>query len=239
MRTLSTKFVAVAGSLLVGTGFFGSSAASTVDTDAQLGTIPAAGAPSFVFDASGQNYSNTIQSWFSNILYVQSLGAGNGYSLFASQEGNFTYQENSTTSYQGTNGVFNMYAEFNDDGTMKAGTGMVAIAGKIPGIVDNPSTILMRATLTTDYAVSGNQAGFAMMVTECAVGITNCQMATPESVYLFTVGNFPDIAGLNGQNYQTTLASISTVPIPAGVWLMISALALLGHLANRKHAATA
>ena len=237
MRLINAQLISVTASLLLGLSFVGNASAVPVSTDlADLDGIAPAGNPNFTFDAINDNdYSNTIQSWFSNILYIQSLGSGNGYSLFASQEGDFTYWASPNQSHQGTNGIFNLYAEFDAAGNLIFGE--MAIAGRVAGVgINDPDTILMRANLEPGmFKSEGNLMGFGMTVTLCAAQIASeCQMVTPESVYFFTEGNLPDIPSLGNNDYQTTLATITTVPVPASIWLMLSALSLAGVMARRK-----
>jgi hypothetical protein len=240
MRLINAKLISVTASLLLGLSFVGNASAVPVSTDlADLDGIAPSGNPNFTFDAiNDSDYSNTIQSWFSNILYIQSLGNGLGYSLFASQEGDFTYWASPNQSHQGTNGVFNLYAEFDAAGNLEFGE--MAIAGRVSGVgINDPDTILMRATLVKDmFKSEGNLMGFGISVTDCAVQIeSECQigpLATEESVYFFTEGNLPNISSLGNNDYQTTLATITTVPIPASIWLMLSALSLASVMARHK-----
>jgi hypothetical protein len=238
MRFFNTKFVSLTASLLVGLGCIGNASAVPVNTDlGDLSGVAPAGNPNFTFDAiNDSDYSNTIQNWFTNVLYIESQSDGS-YKLYVSQEGDFTYWEDPNTSYAGTDGMFNLYAEFDSAGVLDFG--LVAITGRVPGVgINNSSTTLMTADLATGagaYTISDNLMGFNMSMTSCAVGIT-CS-ATPESVYFFTEGNLPDIPSLGNKNYQTTLATITTVPVPASIWLMISALSLTGALARRRQKA--
>jgi hypothetical protein len=245
MRFFNTKFVSLTASLLVGLGYIGNASAVPVNTDlGDLSGVAPAGNPNFTFDAiNDSDYSNTIQNWFTNVLYIESQSDGS-YKLYVSQEGDFTYWEDPNTSYAGTDGMFNLYAEFDDAGNLEFGE--MAIAGRVTSIgVNDPDTILMRANLVPGmFSSEGNLMGFGMTVEECAAQIeieceTAIQTAIPESVYFFTEGNLPDISSLGNNDYQTTLATITTVPIPASIWLMLSALSLAATLARRKKAAAA
>jgi hypothetical protein len=224
MRFFNTKFVSLTASLLVGLGCIGNAYA-----------VPVGGNPNFTFDAiNDSDYSNTIQNWFTNVLYIEAQSTGD-YLLFASQEGDFTYWESPTQSYGGTNGIFNLYAVFDSLGVLQSG--LMAIAGRVPGVGINDPDILMSADLVAgDFTSSGNMMGFGINNIVCATQIqSECVGPTvTESVYFYTPANLPDIASLNGNNYQTTLATITTVPVPASIWLMISALSLTGALARRK-----
>ena len=234
--TTTSFILSLTGAVLLSViGLFGSNQAQalTVDPNASLPGIPMAGTPSFNFNDLGGDYSNTIDSWFTNLVYVQSNGIGNGYTLYAYAEGNFTFYGDPSTSYEGTDGVFNLQADFDDAGNLLGG-GTVTIDGIIPDIGINSSTQLMSADLSS-YAFQDDLVGFAIDNITCApeVAAFDCQTG-PESIYFFTAGNFPDIGSLAGEDYQTTMASKTTVPVPAAVWLMLSGLGLLGTFAYRK-----
>ena len=238
MRHTKSKnlILSMTGAALLCLGLLSSNeaAALSVAPSADLSGIPTAGTPSFNFNDSRSDYSNTIDSWFTNVVYIQAHGSG--YTLYAYSEGDFTYWEDPTTSYKGTNGAFSLQAEFNLDGTFNAaGTNTVTINGIIPGVVNN-DTELMSADLTA-YNFQDNLVGFATNNIVCAPGIINC--LTAESVYFYTAGNFPTIANLAGNDFQTTMASKTTVPVPAAIWLMLSCLGLLGAFAHRRNSRVA
>jgi len=238
MRSIKSKnfILSITGAALLCIGMLGSNEASalSIDPSASLPGIPMAGAPSFNFNDTGGDYSNTIDSWYTNIVYIQDLGAG-GYTLYAYSEGNFTYWEDSTTSYQGYDGIFDLQASYDANGVFQNGT--VTIDGLIPGVV-NTNQQLMRANLT-DFAFAANLVGFEIDGIVCPPEIVNCLPAGPaESIYFYTAANFPDIGSLAG-DYQTTMASKTTVPVPAAVWLMLSGLGLLGAFARRQRATAA
>jgi hypothetical protein len=234
--TRSKNFMlSVTGAALLCLGLLGSNeaAALSVAPSASLDGIPTAGAPSFNFNESSGDYSNTIENWSTNIVFVDAHSSG--YTLYAYSEGDFTYWEDPTTSYSGKDGLFNLRAEFNLDGSFNAsGTNTISITGIIPGVVDT-NMELMSADLT-DFNFANNLVGFATNNIVCAPGIINCQNA--ESVYFYTAENFPDIGSLTN-DYQTTMASKTTVPVPAAAWLMLSALGLLGTFAQRQKRAAA
>jgi hypothetical protein len=179
--------------------------ALSVDTYSTLPGIPTAGSPSFNFNDSNGDYSDTIDSWFTNILYIANNGAA-GHTLYAYQEGNFTYWENDTTSYGGTDGVFNLTANYDDSGVFQDGT--VTIDGIIPGLINSDSE-LMRADLT-NFNFQDNLVGFTTNNIVCNPTIAaECTLAG--SVYFNTAANFPDIGSLT-TDYQYTKTLPGIVP---------------------------
>ena len=110
MRILRKNMLkSLTGALLLSGLLAGNSAmAITVDQGAQIGSLPQAGWPSFDFNDGPDDYSNTIESWFQNIVYINDVGGG--YTFQAYNEGNFTYWDDANTSYQGVGGVFSLSA---------------------------------------------------------------------------------------------------------------------------------
>jgi hypothetical protein len=234
MSFTNTKRLTIktAGTLMLVWCLFGVGIASalTLDPNADLDGIPQAGTPSFVFNDTGNDYSGTIQSWYDNILYISLNEAEDGYDFYGYNTGTFTFNQGTTTSYAG-DGYFYLQAQFDLSGNLLGGT--VEINGVIPDLNVTAPAQLMSATLTTDFNYLDNLVGFKIDNISCDSAIIGCETG-PESVYFKTAVDFPDIATLAGNNFRTTMAGITTVPVPASVWLMLSGLGILGHFARKK-----
>ena len=246
MRTIKIKnhVLAVTGALFLGIATMGgnSASASLIDPTTQLDGIPPVGNPAFAFNRTGSDYSNTIQSWYENMLYIGRNADGQTYDFYATTRGDFGYWENADTRYQGTDGVFTLYARFGAAGWLQGGVVQMTGAINELGIYD-PNAVLLTANLVR-YSTDGVFAGFAIDNIICPrVEIINCQEdpGVAESVYLQLTSALPTIRNLGDQTYTTTvLANTTTVPVPASVWLMLSGLGLLfAHSRRRPNNAAA
>lgn len=226
-----------------------------IDADLQFGTLPPAGTPSFVFNGGAGSFGGTIQSWSENYIFVQNTGgAGGTYTMYAHNEGSFTYWETSTDSYAGTSGQFNLIATFDSAGNVTGGsveiTGAIDRTGSITGTsITDPTTTLMTAQIVLGpdgFQTNGNTLGFAIDNIICDDAIVGCanflgdqnRLDQVESIYFGLAGIFPGITELNGMNYQSTMTNKTTVPIPATAWLMLSGLGWLGFMASRRRNST-
>jgi hypothetical protein len=211
-------------------------APARVQPTTQLGGIPEAGAPSFVFNQGFNSFSTNVQSWFDNYVIIQNEGGADGsYNLFAHNEGEFTYWENMGSSMGGTRGSFDLNAKFDSNGVLQAG-GTVQITGAIAGAgINDPATVLMTADLV-GFEYDNALVGFAIANIRCAEEIVGCadDPDQVESIYFGMTAGFVGMENLNGSNYRTTMTNITTVPVPAALWLMVSGLACLGSLMRRK-----
>lgn len=210
-------------------------ALARLDQSSELPGIPESGAPSFVFNNTpASRFGSNVQSWFNNYAIIQNVGGSNGtYNLFAHNEGSFGFFETMGVKTEGSLGNFDLNATFDSDGTLIGGT--VTIMGAIADLgINDPATVLMTADLV-NFNFEGNLAGFSIGNIRCAAEIQNCKSdpGDIESVYVRLAGNFAGIENLNGKNYRSTIASITTVPIPAAAWLMLSGLACIAGMARR------
>ena len=164
---------ASAGLLCLVLAFPGSASAALtrLEPSNQLSGIPESGAPSFVFNNKPANkFGSNVQSWFNNYAIIQNVGGADGtYNLFAHNEGSFSFFESMGVETDGSMGNFDLNATFDSEGRLTGGT--VTIMGAIAGLgIDDPSTILMTATLES-FELEGNLAGFSIGNIVCAAEI--------------------------------------------------------------------
>lgn len=227
----------VAGSLLLGCALLAPAttiaAPATVQPTTQLPGLPEAGTPSFIFNDLTRTFGGNIQSWQDNYAIFKNMG--DSYNFYAHNAGSFTYLESEGTSYGGVTGALDLIARFDSNGVLQAGS-TITITGAITDIgITDSSTTLMTAELV-DFVYSGNKVGFSITNIQCADEIVGCATDPNqvESVYFGLAGSFNGLTALNGRNFQTTMMSATTVPIPAAAWLLLSALSALFALRKRR-----
>jgi hypothetical protein len=237
--TLSTS-VSKALALCVGVALLApinvNAAATSLTSDISLGGLPPAGAPSFVFnDQANNRFSQDIQNWFDNYVVMESTSDGSGeYNFYAHNQGSFTFQADPSTNYGGSSGLFDVTAKMDGDGNYIQGSGIVEITGAIAelGITD-PNSVLMSGTIT-DLIVDGDIIGMQIDNIVCNDAIKDTCSDVPESIYLGLTNDMPTVSALNGKNFRSNMASVTTVPLPGAAWLMISGLGSFGYLAARR-----
>lgn len=135
----------------------------------------------------------------------------------------------------GTRGTYKLNAYFSDDGVFESG--YVSLRGKIEQLgISTKKIDLMSAKLTSANIVDDPYLlGFNTTNIWCAPELMlNCTES--ESVYVALSKAF---SGEIGRNFMTDGIAVTTVPVPAAVWLFGSSLGLLGWVRRRSIKATA
>jgi len=214
--------------------YAGTASAVGINPALRIDGIPPIGNPSFSFDAGERDFGNTINRWFSNMVYLSRTPSKKRYKLYAFNQGAFTYDAGPTESYSGRQGNFQLRARFNRNGSLIGGS--VVMTGVIKELGINRKKVLYRGTLQ-EYATHNKIIGFSMNNIRCAAEIVNCQddRSVSEGIYIKTNKRLPRVQNLGERKFATTvLANTTTVPLPAGVWLMLSGLGALGLRARLK-----
>jgi hypothetical protein len=129
----------------------------------------------------------------------------------------------------GTGGKYTLNARFDDAGSFLSGDvsiyGAMAQAG-----ITKKNTLLMSADLTGANLVDDPYLwGFNTTNIFCAVALT-IECTNSESVYVALSNAF---SGDFGRNFMSMGIAVTTVPVPAAIWLFGSALGLLGWARRR------
>jgi PEP-CTERM motif len=115
-------------------------------------------------------------------------------------------------------------------------TGKIRIKGKMPELGINKRQILMRADLKGEWNSTGRLIGFNTMNIECHAAINAvAPCTTDEVIYLSELKDVLNPGGTKGK-YETTGLAVTSVPVPATVWLFGSGLIGLVGAARRKPA---
>lgn len=190
---------------------------------------------------------------FFNSVNVKVAKFDTGYKVTATStaSGAASFGYSASTSYNITEGSYNLTAYFDGAGTFKPTftsggsifTSTVAINGTLAGYSSNP---IPGATAPTSDLLTADLVGYGFDKTDnpdslAAIGFRTQNLGgwtaqfnanTDESVYLYGLsvdlftrvlgGDFSFAAPLTFRN----ASAFTTVPVPAGVWLLGSALAL-------------
>lgn len=140
--------------------------------------------------------------------------------------------DTASDTYVGTGGLYMLNAKIGDDGSLISGS--VTLRGMISQLgIDRPQTLLMSADLTAanlvddPYLWGFNTTNiFCNAILDAFVG--GC--TDKESVYLSLSKAFN---GDLSRNFMSKGIAITTIPVPAAVWLFGSALGLLGWARRR------
>jgi hypothetical protein len=197
--------------------------------------IPASGPLSFDFSQAlvqPTSIRELLGTFSNNNASITNFGTTSVFE--ATTMGDFIFTDVNGSLYDGTNGTFQLDAQYNSGGTLIGGT--VSITGQINGIGINNVQSLMTADLSS-FATSGNLLGYATTNVTCNAAYADDCFAN-ESVYLTAAYNGAPIDPNNLISQQFLVSSLTTVPVPASLWLLASALGLLG-LRSKKKAKTA
>jgi len=111
-------------------------------------------------------------------------------------------------------------------------TGSIRIMGMLDGM--STQQTLMTADLDGVWASTGQLIGFNTMNIQCGeaiLALVDC--TSSEVIYLSQLQDPLDPGGAKGK-YQTTGLAVTTVPVPAAVWLFGSGLIGLAGVARRR-----
>ena len=131
----------------------------------------------------------------------------------------------------GTGGMYTLTARFTETGEYIADSGSVSIYGKMEQLgISQPRTMLMSADLTSANLVDDPYLwGFNTTNIVCNADLL-LECTNSESVYVALSNAF---SGDFGRNFMSMGIAITTVPVPAAIWLFGSALGLLGWARRR------
>jgi hypothetical protein len=159
--------------------------------------------------------------------FVQSvkINANNGSWSASANNGlkDFTFNDGTNPIWNGDGYKFNFSAQF-DKKTGDFIDGSMSIQGAIPGLgITDKKTVLMSADLTS-FGWAGNYVGFNTANIFCDAGLgVPC---TPAESIIFTLDSI--FSGDPTARLHTTALAVTSVPLPAAVWLFGSGLGLLG-----------
>ena len=160
---------------------------------------------------------------FSGDLYVGQVNRG--YRLTSSAEGKFALQTNNL--YSGTDGCFDLMAEFDRNGVFKSGS--MTISGTVAGLI--PQNRLLFSAKLTDFASSSNLIGFGTNITYCALQI-KAYCTSAESVYLALKKEFTGLKP--NMSFKSKVASYTTIPAPASLLLLgTGCIGLIGRMRRK------
>lgn len=175
---------------------------------------------------------------FSNNAQVNLFDLGGTYLLAATNAGatvSFNHESGSVSSSATHPADFLLTAQFNGNGSYRAGTGTLRISGEIPYPYANLPGVYISGNLLTatldSFAFDANTLGFSTTL----VSGFGTLFGTAESVYLSATGLSNTLGFTSGSLVAANAlqaSAITTVPVPGAVWLFGSAMA--GFLVSRR-----
>ena len=170
----------------------------------QLGSLPPSGTVFFQFGDS--TAFGDVRDKFGAAIAVDKTGS----TLTATGKGKFGLQ--TSELYSGTDGLFNLSAQFSPAGVFTGGS--MTISGTVAGLGTPQNGLLFSANLT-GFSTSQNLVGFGTDITFCALQIS--AYCTPaESVYLALKDNFQT----TNRGFKSRGAALTTIPAPASLLLL-------------------
>ena len=199
----------------------------------QTGSILPSGAPNFTFgiEPNGPPAPNGQYPVEVNIHQFKSKGVITGYQLTAYSEGKFTLNTAQfAQSYEGKAGIFDLQANFDVNRSFL--DGYVDIFGSVDyfGVKDETLTTADLVSWDWDSGLIGFNTDNIWCNATLALDCT-----TSESVYLVLKGS-KTFNGLDSKGGFNAI-SVTTVPIPAALYLFGTGLIGLAGIARRKRGA--
>jgi hypothetical protein len=201
--------------------------------------------PAPVFNAPGVPAAGFPDFRNSNVSVSLTGKTGSGFVLTATATSPGTFCLGNNT-YSISSETFKMTALFSNSGTFESGS--ESIYGYIPGLTSNSVQDLFSDSLTS-YGVSTSTAGLGFETASDPTGWASQYQSTDESLYLYGLlaklisGDLS--AGLScGKNCiksvsisASPISAITTVPLPAAIWLLGAGVAGLLAVGRRRREA--
>jgi hypothetical protein len=206
--------------------------------------IPAPGYPDFL---NGNNVTLVFGQISKNKYSVDGYSASVGDYVLAAVGTSGVFNLNPSSSSKVNNEIFAMYAEFNSSGQFLSG-GETIYGCEPPGASCKFSQIQNLYTVSfNEYGVSTSTVGLGFeTVYSTASGWAKQYQSTNESLYLYAASmasldsalkSGKGLSSFNG--FSTTVSELTTVPLPAAVWLFGPAFAAVFGVMRRRRSYSA
>jgi hypothetical protein len=164
-------------------------------------------------------FTNNVRVHLAPNGKLKIMGRGNQTFMLDTGSGNMV----------GTGGKYTLNASFDGDGNFLSGD--VSISGMMAQVgITRPNTILMTADLTGANLMDDPYLwGFNTSNIVCNADLL-LECTDKESVYVALSNAF---SGDFGRNFMSMGIAVTTVPVPAAIWLFGSGLGLLGWVRRR------